>query len=161
IGFGDVGAEIAKRLRAFNAKIIGVGRREIKTSLLDEYYMINSLNTVLSKSDIVILTLPYTRETNHLIDAKRIKVMKDDSILINVSRGGILSELALIEALKQDKFLGVALDVFEKEPLTCFNPMWEFKRLTITPHNSFVSDKIHERLIELCIKNLKRNIEKA
>lgn len=158
VGFGDVGTEIAKRLRAFGAHVIGVGRREIECELLDEYYMIEDINEVLKKSDIVILTIPLTETTQHLIDFNKIESMKDNSILINVSRGKIVDQIALIEALGSNKFLGVALDVFEEEPLDKDSRLWEFENVIITPHNSFVSDKVKNRMIEVVVENLRQNM---
>ncbi|WP_434167461.1 NAD(P)-dependent oxidoreductase [Peribacillus frigoritolerans] len=154
IGFGDVGTEIAKRLKVFGVNVIGVGRRQIESQLIDEYYLINDIDEVLKKSDIVIFTLPLTEETSHLIDANRIDSMKSQCVLINVSRGGVIDEEALIKALKLGKFLGVALDVFETEPLQEGNLLWKLERVIITPHNSFVSDKVNDRLYELLVKNL-------
>lgn len=148
IGFGDVGSEIAKRLKAFDVKIVGVGRREIESRFLDEFYLIDQLDEVLNKSDIVVLSLPLTKQTSRLIDGKRIKLIKDNSVLINVSRGGVLDESEIIKALNVGKFTGIALDVFEEEPLNTKSPLWDFDRVIVTPHNSFVSDKINERIFE-------------
>ncbi|ONH01840.1 hypothetical protein BKK45_05085 [Bacillus cereus] len=155
IGFGDVGSEIAKRLKVFEVNIIGVGRREIDSDIIDEFYFIDEVEAALRKSDIVILTLPLTEETYHLIDKCKINKMKEKSILVNVSRGAIINEEALIEALRADKFLGVALDVFKEEPLPYNNDLWELDKVIVTPHNSFVSNKINERLFNLIMKNLK------
>ena len=80
--------------------------------------------------------------------------MKDDSILINVSRGGIINEADLITQMKNGKFSGVALDVFEEEPLSAESHLWTLPRLLITPHNSFVSDGTAERMFNLIYKNL-------
>ncbi|RID84732.1 hypothetical protein D1953_12770 [Peribacillus asahii] len=154
IGFGSVGNEIAKRLKAFGVNIIGVGRRQIESDLLDEYYSIDDIDEVLRKSDIMILTIPLTEDTHHLINDHKIEKMKDHSILINVSRGGVIDEVALIEAIQLGKFLGVALDVFEGEPLSKNSPLWGRGNVIVTPHNSFVSDKVNERLFDLGIKNL-------
>jgi phosphoglycerate dehydrogenase-like enzyme len=156
IGFGSVGEEVAKRLRGFGVKLIGVGRRRLQSPYLEEYFTIDQLNRVLAKSDIVIVVLPYTVETHHLINSNRIANMRDGSILINVSRGGVLEEVALLKAIKKDKFLGVALDVFEEEPLPKESPLWDQKEVFISPHNSFVSDKVRERLFGLIIKNLEK-----
>lgn len=156
IGLGDIGTEVAKRLKAFGVKVIGIGRRKIESQFIDEYYLINQIDYALRKSDIVILTLPLTNETALLIDANRIRNMKDSSVLINVSRGGVIEEEALIEALRSNKFLGVALDVFSEEPLSNDNPLWDLDRLIITPHNSFVSDKNNDRLFKLITNNLKK-----
>ena len=76
--------------------------------------------------------------------------------MINVSRGGVIDEVALIESLKDGKFLGVALDVFEEEPLLD-SPLWDFENVVITPHNSFVSEKVSERLFQLMISNIKKS----
>jgi len=154
IGFGNIGAEIAKRLKTFGINVIGVGRRKIESDLIDEYYLIDNIDEVLRKSDILIVTLPHTAENLHLINADKIANMKDNSVLINVSRGGVINESALIKALQEKKFLGVALDVFAEEPLPENSPLWDLENLIITPHNSFVSEKIDERLFELIVKNL-------
>lgn len=155
IGFGSIGSEVAKRLKAFDVNVIGVGRRKTESNLIDEYYSIEDIDEVLKKSDIIILTLPLTIETRYLIDKHTIANMKDKSVLVNISRGGIIDEVALIEAIKEEKFLGVALDVFEDEPLSKDNQLWDFENVIITPHNSFVSDKVDERLFDLIIKNLR------
>ncbi|GAA0182411.1 phosphoglycerate dehydrogenase [Clostridium sediminicola] len=158
IGFGSVGTEVAKRLKVFGVNIIGVGRRKIESELIDESYTIDDLDKVLMKSDIVILTLPLTEETRCLIDAKKLSYMKDNSVLVNVSRGGVIDERALIEAIQAGKFLGIALDVFEEEPLSEESILWDLERVIVTPHNSFVSDKVNERMFELICENLKEII---
>lgn len=153
IGFGSVGLEVAKRLKAFGVNVIGVGRRKIESKYVDETLLINDIDLALKKSDIIILTLPLTKETRHLINKDKISIMKDDAVLVNVARGGIIDEATLIEALKDGKFLGIALDVFEEEPLG-ESLLWEFENVFVTPHNSFVSDRINERLFDLILKNL-------
>lgn len=153
IGYGSVGTEIAKRVKAFGVNVISVDRQVKEDEYVDESILIDSLEAALLKSDIIILTLPLTDETKHLINEEKIKVMKDNAVLINVSRGGIIDETALIESLKKNKFLGVALDVFEEEPLS-ESSLWDLEQVIITPHNSFVSDKVNERLFKLMIENL-------
>lgn len=153
IGYGNVGTEIAKRLKVFGLKIISVDREIREDDYIDESILTYELEAALVKSDIIVLTLPLTDETKHLINEKKIKVMKDDAVLINVSRGGIIDETALIESLNKDKFLGVALDVFEEEPLS-ESPLWDFEKVIITPHNSFVSDNVNKRLFKLILENL-------
>lgn len=154
IGYGDVGNEVAKRLKAFGVNIIGVGRREIQSDYVDESMNISELDIALAKSDIVILTLPLTDKTRHLINKNRLDIMKDNAVLINVARGGIIDETALIEILSKGKFLGAALDVFNEEPLGESNPLWSLPGVIITPHNSFVSDKVNERMFKLIYENL-------
>ncbi|MGD6802087.1 NAD(P)-dependent oxidoreductase [Rossellomorea aquimaris] len=154
IGYGDVGKEIAKRLKGFDVKVIGVGRRSLECQFIDDFYLVDELENVLKMSDIVILTLPLTHQTNNLIDSDKLVMMKNNSILVNVSRGGIIEEDSLIETLKEGKFLGVALDVFEEEPLKEDSRLWNCNRVIITPHNSFVSNKTSKRLFETILKNL-------
>lgn len=156
VGFGDIGSEVAKRLKVFGAKIIGVGRRKIDSDLIDEYCSVDDLDNSLRKSDIVVLTVPLTSKTYHLINAARLANMKDNSVLINVSRGSVIDEDALVKALQKEKFLGVALDVFEEEPLATNSPLWDIENVIITPHNSFLSDKTSNRLSGLIVGNLKK-----
>ena len=153
IGYGNVGTEIAKRLKAFGVNIISVDRQIREDDYIDESILIDDLEATLVKSDIIVLTLPLTDETKHLINEEKIKVIKDDAVLVNVSRGGIIDEKALIESLNKDKFLGVALDVFEEEPLN-ESPLWNLEQVIITPHNSFISDKVNERLFHQIKNNL-------
>ncbi|MEL7568504.1 MAG: NAD(P)-dependent oxidoreductase, partial [Clostridiaceae bacterium] len=145
IGFGNVGLEIAKRLKAFGVNIISVDIRKIESDYVDESLLINDIDQALEKSEVVVLTLPLTDETRHIIHKDKLDIMKDNAVLINVARGGVIDEAALIEALNGGKFFGVALDVFEEEPLG-ESPLWSFENVIITPHNSFVSDKVNERL---------------
>lgn len=153
IGYGSIGNEIAKRLKAFDAEVISVSRQKREEPYIDESILVGDIGLALAKSDIVILTLPLTDETRYLINRDTIKMMKDDAVLINISRGGIVKEIDLIKALEEGKFLGVALDVFEEEPLEK-SSLWEFQNVTITPHNSFISDKINERLFKSMKENL-------
>lgn len=159
IGYGSVGTEIAKRLKVFGVNVISVDIIERKDEWVDEALLIDNLDEALCKSDIVVLTLPLTEETRHLINKDKISMMQEDALLINVSRGGIIDEAALVDALKANKFLGAALDVFENEPLE-ESLLWDFDNVIITPHNSFVSDKVNERLYELIIENL-RNLNRG
>lgn len=153
IGFGNVGNEIAKRLKPFGVKIISVDVKIFKNPILDESMLLCDLDKVLEKSDIVILSLPLNKYTKNLINKDKFKIMKKDSVLINVSRGGIIDELALIDVLKTNKLLGVALDVFENEPLDD-SSLWDFDNVIVTPHNSFCSNKNNERLFKVMYNNI-------
>lgn len=157
VGFGSVGTEIAKRLKAFDVNLIAIDDRPLdyaESLIINEAYKSTGLINVLGKSDIIVLTLPLTLQTRHLMDKCKFDAMKNDSVLINVSRGAVIDESALVNALREGKFLGVALDVFEEEPLPENNPLWDFENVIITPHISFVSDKVNERLFDLIFKNL-------
>lgn len=159
IGYGDIGKNVAIRFKAFNTKIIGVDIKDPKDELLNAFYRIKDLDVALSLSDVIILSLPLYESTKHLINKKRIGSMKQNCVLINVSRGALINETDLIEALNSDKFLGVALDVFEEEPVLHSNELWNYEKLLITPHNSFVSENNHERMDRLIYESLSNYIK--
>jgi phosphoglycerate dehydrogenase-like enzyme len=158
IGFGDVGSQVAKRLKAFGVHVIGVSRNKRESDLLDEHFTITDIGKALKRSNIVVITLPLTEETRHVIDTPEINELPDESVLVNVSRGAIINEVALINALERGKFMGVALDVFEEEPLSMDSPLWNYDRLIVTPHNSFVSDEVNRRMFQLLLHNLKSSL---
>lgn len=155
LGYGSVGREIAKRLHAFGVKINIVDLKKEKLEWIEKAYDINELKEALADSDINIICLPLTKQTRGIINKKTISYMKEQSILINISRGEIIKEEELIEEISNNKFLSVILDVFEKEPLDSKSRLWDYKNVIITPHNSFVSEKNYERLIEVIYDNLK------
>lgn len=154
IGFGNVGRNIAKRLKGFDVFIFSVDICEDKSGLSDQFLCVKDIEAALRKADVIFLTLPITEETYHIIDAKMLGIMKNDAVLINVSRGQLIDEDALIEYLDEGKFLGLALDVFENEPLCTGSKMWDYERVIISPHNSFVGNGNQERLFTILIKNL-------
>ena len=143
VGCGNVGSEVAKRLKAFGCKINGVARRKVQYDYIDKVYSMEELNEALKISDIVVLTIALNEETKHLFDKERFDVMKDED---------------LIEVLNSGKFIGVALDVMENEPLCVSSELWDFDRVLVTPHNSFVSDKTGSRLFGVMCENLEKFI---
>ncbi len=154
VGYGSIGREVAKRLKAFDVCVIGVHHRPVEAGGLDELVMIGDLDRALAVSDIVVSTLPLTSETRHLFDGERIARIKCGAVLVNVSRGAVIDEAALIEAIRGDRFSGVALDVFEDEPLSPDSPLWDLEKVIVTPHNSFASDGVNRRLFGVIAKNL-------
>lgn len=154
VGAGSVGTECAKRLKAFDTKILAADIFDKGCKYIDEIYPMEELTEILPAADIVILTLPLTEKTRGLFSRDMLSLMKDDSVLINVSRGPIIDEQALSDILSEGKLLGVALDVFEEEPLSQSSPLWSDPRVIITPHNSFVSDGNSDRLFNLICQNL-------
>ena len=109
-------------------------------------------------ADIVVVSIPYTKETHHLINENNIYSIKKGARLINISRGSIIKESALVEALKAGRIHGAALDVFEEEPLPKDNPLWELDNIIITPHNSWVSEMRNHRTFNIVYDNLRRFI---
>lgn len=156
LGFGNVAEEIAKRLKAFNVYINAIDIKELSNKNIDKNYNISEIDKVLPESDIVIITLPLNENTKDIINIDKMRKMKDDAILINISRGGVIKEKDLVEMLKNKKFLGVVLDVFQNEPLDRNSELWNFDNVIITPHNSFVGNNNEERLFKTIMSNLKK-----
>lgn len=154
VGFGDVGQEVAKRLRAFDVRILAVGTTAPDASLADEFFTPDAVGAAFAAADVVVLCVPLTPDTRHLINDHTIAAMKPDAVLVNVSRGAVVDEHALDRALDRGRFLGVALDVFEAEPLPADSPLWGYERVLLTPHNAFASDRVQERLLQLVVRNL-------
>lgn len=153
VGFGAYGREVAKRLKAFDVKVCVVNRSVKESPNVDEFYTMDKLNEVLAKADIVILAVALTEETKHLMNAERFAAMKDGAVFINATRGGLVDEATLVDAL-ENKLAGAALDVFETEPLPDDSKLWQTQNLLISPHNSFVGENNHARLMRVVMKNI-------
>lgn len=158
LGCGNVGTECAKRFKAFECNVYGVDINIYQNKYFDEIINIKSLNEILPKGDIVVLTLPLTSLTKHLFDKNKFNLMKENAILINISRGAIINTDDLINY--SSKLNAIILDVFEEEPLNENSPLWNMSNVVITPHNSFVGENNIIRLNTLIINNLKMFIIK-
>ena len=157
VGCGNVGKECAKRFNAFGCLVKGVDLYPRVDENFISMQGMDKLDDNLKNADIVVLTLPLTKETTHLFNQERFVFMKDNSLLVNVARGAIVDENALINAL-ENKLLGAVVDVFENEPISTDSPLWTMDNAVITPHNAFVGDGNDQRLFELIIKNLKEQL---
>lgn len=153
-GCGNVGTECAKRFKAFGCGVIGLDVQVFENREFDKIYPIESINDILPVSDVLILTLPLTEQTEHFIDAERLAVMKSGAVIVNISRGKVVKESDLANALKT-RLGGAVLDVFEEEPLSSDSPLWNLSNVNITPHNSFIGDGNAARLEKVIIENLK------
>ncbi len=160
VGCGSVGTECAKRFKAFGCKVIGVDVFVRLDQNYDEIRDISEIDGCLKQADVVVLTLPLTKETVNLFDEQRLRVMKKGSVLVNISRGKVLDEKALGCALDEN-LGGAVLDVFEEEPLPSENYLWSKENVMVTPHNSFVGEGNSERLFKVIIENLKNFNEKG
>lgn len=157
VGFGSIGQEIALRAKVFGMKILAVNRSgQTKNSLAERIVPISKLVEVLPQADFVVIAAPETTDTKNLIGANELAVMKHGSRLINISRGSLLDEEALVEALETEKLGGAALDVTSTEPLPADNPLWKAPNLFITPHTSAVSERLWPRQTELLLQLLDR-----
>lgn len=158
IGTGSIAKEAAKRLQGFDVEVLGVNTNGREVEFFNRCYAMENIIDMLSLCDVVVITIPSTGETKHLINCKLIDTMKRGAYLINVSRGAIVEEEALIEALKEKKVGGAALDVFEEEPLGASSPLWHMDNVIITPHNSWISERRNERRWDTIYKNMQRYI---
>lgn len=154
IGCGSVGSECAKRFNAFDCKIIGVDLYPREDCLYSVIMPLSELDKVLHQADIVVLTLPLTEQTEHMMNHSRLSQMKDGAVLVNISRGAIIDTNALLNHI--ERFIGAVLDVFEEEPISEESPLWDKENVILTPHNSFVGDGNGTRLKRIILNNIKR-----
>jgi phosphoglycerate dehydrogenase-like enzyme len=158
VGTGSIALEAAKRLQGFDVNIIGINTTGRKLDYFNSCYPMAELNQALAQSDIVVLSIPSTKDTHHLINEDTLSLFKKGACLINISRGNVIKESALIEALNIGYLRGAALDVFETEPLPEASPLWGLDNIIITPHNSWISEMRNERRYNIIYNNLKRYI---
>lgn len=152
VGCGNVGTECAKRFQAFDCRVVGVDLFPREDRYYSDMVRLELLDTILPETDILVLTLPLTEETRHLIDSRRLSLLKNEAILVNIARGAVIDTSALITAL--DRLGGAVLDVLEEEPLDQSSPLWDMENVIITPHNSFVGEGNGRRLDTLIMKTL-------
>lgn len=156
VGCGDVGTQCARRFGAFGCQVIGINRTVREDLVYDKILPLDHLSDGISDADILVLTLPLTEQTRHLIGHKELAELPDGGVIVNIARGGIIDTEALVDELRQQRISAV-LDVFEEEPLPASSPLWELPNVILTPHNSFVGEGNGERLWQL----IKKNLEKA
>jgi phosphoglycerate dehydrogenase-like enzyme len=150
VGYGSIGKAIEVRLTPFGAKFLRVAR-----SPREGVAPVNQLDELLGHADIVVLTIPLTSETRHLLNAKRLAKMKPGALLVNASRGGIVDTEALLQALNENK-IRAALDVTDPEPLPPGHPLWKARNLLLTPHVAGDSEKFMRRLLTLASEQAER-----
>lgn len=156
VGVGAIGKETAKIAKAFGMKVFGVRHSGKPAENVDEMYTPDRLKELLPKCDYVVVTLPLTNETYQLFTAREFELMKPTAFFINIGRGKLVKEEDLIEALRTGEIAGAGLDVFEQEPLSENNPLWEMDNVIITPHTAGSTENYDKRVVEeIFIPNLK------
>jgi len=160
VGMGSIGREIVPRALALGMRVLAV-REHPQHGAAGAHAVFGpeDLGEVLAQADFVVMATPLIPATRGLFDADRLKWMKPDAYLINVSRGSVVDETALAEALRHRTIAGAALDVFVKEPLPQDSPLWGLENLLITPHTAAVTEKLWERHYELIRDNLRRYMD--
>jgi phosphoglycerate dehydrogenase-like enzyme len=157
IGMGGIGSAVARRMRALDADVIGVRRTAAPVSEgVSTVVTVDRLHDVLPSADVVVLAAPHTRETRELVGARELSLMRPHALLVNVSRGQLIDERALIEALRAGTIGGAALDVFVDEPLPPDSPFWTLPNVLVTPHTSGFRPDHWDAVIDLFSNNLRR-----
>ena len=157
IGAGSIGTEIARRCKAMGMHVVAIRRHPEKAApYVDTVLPNEQLETLLSTADFVVIAVPLTPETRGMIGAAQLQQMRPDAWLINIARGAVVDEEALIRALQQKQIAGAALDVFTEEPLPAESPLWGMEQVIITPHNSWSTPFLEEREAALFLENLER-----
>lgn len=176
VGYGAIGREVARLAKCFGMTVLAAKRNVMQVEESDHYvvegtgdkfgnsfdrlYPPQALATMVRDCDFVVITTPLTEKTHQLYNEKVIQAMKHGSYLVNVGRGGVVDESALIDALKKGHVAGAALDVFETEPLPDDHPLWTAPNIVITPHIAGAMPTYQEKAAEIFEENLKRYIDK-
>lgn len=160
LGCGDIGTSTAEKLRVFGMSVTGIRRSPMPTHGFDRVFGLDMLEKLLPETDLLICCLPHTAETAGLLSEKQITLLKRGAVLVNVGRGSLINETALITALKSGNISGAVLDVFAQEPLTEGSPLWDMENVLITPHISGPSfghfPEVERRIAEICADNISR-----
>ncbi|MFN8525473.1 MAG: D-2-hydroxyacid dehydrogenase [Chloroflexota bacterium] len=157
VGYGNIGQQTAKRALAFEMDVRAVDVETIEGAPHGiKAEPISHLDDLMAWSDVVVVAAPYTRRTHQMIGAKQINAMKKGSFLVVVSRGGIIDENALLDALKSEHLAGAGLDVFAIEPYPQESPLWNAPNLIMTPHVAGASTQMQRRCIEILRENIGR-----
>ena len=161
LGAGDIGANVAKRLKAFSMRVVGVCRtRRPLSSDFDEVRILSEVDALLPQADVVVCCLPDTQETHGFFDRARLLRMKEDAILVNVGRGGLVETGSLVEVLREGRLFGAVLDVTDPEPLPKGHPLRKMRNVVLTPHVAGLSfgaaAETERKITAICCDNLRR-----
>ena len=154
VGLGSIGREVSKHLKNVGMRVVAVKRKKTTEPFVDELFDTEHLGEALSKADYVIVALPLTPQTHQLFDSRAFNMMKETAFFINVSRGDVVNEDDLVDALSSKRIRGASLDVFAEEPLPEDSPLWDVENLYITPHHSSISPMYLDRSLKIFRNNL-------
>ena len=157
VGLGDIGGRIARLAKAFDMHVVGLRRDPAGgAGAADRVHAMAELPQLLPEADFVVLSCPLAPETEHLIDAAALARMTPSAFLVNVARGRVADERALVDALAARRIAGAALDVTEEEPLPEGSPLWAMEHVLITPHTAGETRRYEDNVIEILRDNLER-----
>jgi phosphoglycerate dehydrogenase-like enzyme len=157
VGLGRVGAEIARICRGLGLTVVGTSPRQTP-AVVDRYYPPDRLDRMLQTLDVLVMIVPHTPETEKMIGARELALLPRGAFFVNVARGQVVDEVALVEALRSGHLGGAALDVFAEEPLPATSPLWAMPNVLVSPHSASTSDRENRRLTELFCDNLRRYV---
>ncbi|AGB15878.1 phosphoglycerate dehydrogenase-like oxidoreductase [Halovivax ruber XH-70] len=154
VGLGAIGGRIAELAAAVGCRVVGT-KRDPSTApdAVDEVYPADELDEVLRQTDYLVVACPLTDETRGLIDRSAMRTMPRDAVVVNIARGDVVDEEALVESLQQGRLAGAALDVFSTEPLPDDSPLWDLPNVLVTPHVSGSTPHYYDRVAEIFIEN--------
>jgi phosphoglycerate dehydrogenase-like enzyme len=157
VGLGQIGGRLARLAKAFDMRVVGLRRNLVAGhGAADAVHRMNELMPLLPEADFVALTCPLTAETENLVDAAALARMKPSAHLINVARGRVVDEAALVEALAARRIAGAGVDVTVEEPLAASSPLWGMEHVLITPHTAGETRRYEDNVIEILRDNLGR-----
>jgi len=164
LGVGLIAEELAPKCKAFNMTVVGISSTPRQVQGIDRFYHRDELKQAAPELDYLVVLVPYTPETHGIVDAGVFSAMKSSSYLVNIARGGVVDEDALVQALESGEIAGAGLDTFVQEPLPPNHPFWKMKNVIITPHLGGFNDAYPDKAIPIIEKNLRcflnREIEK-
>ena len=176
VGYGSIGRELARLLQPLGVHILAAkhdamhpqdsgympeGMGDPEGELFQRLYPFQAIKSMFKECDFVLICVPLTPDTRNLIGEEELAALKPSAFLVDVSRGGIVQQAALLTALRDKKIAGAALDVFAEEPLPASSPLWKLSNLIITPHVSGISTAYNQRAVDLFAENLDRYITGA
>ncbi|MFB6160209.1 MAG: D-2-hydroxyacid dehydrogenase [Haloferacaceae archaeon] len=156
VGLGTIGAGIAQRADALGMDVVGVRRDPEPVPGVEEVYHPDDLHDAIADARFVALAVPHTPATEGMLSDEEFAVMREDAYVINVGRGPVVDESALVAALQGDEIAGAGLDVFEEEPLPEDSPLWDMEDVMISPHKGSATNRYHLDIAELVTENLRR-----
>ena len=154
IGLGNIGKRTAKLCKAFDMEVIGTKRSVEPVENVDHVFPVDELRDYLPEADYVVVAAPLTPETKYMLGEAEFKAMNENSYYINIGRGAVADEDALIKALEERWIAGAYIDAFEVEPLPSDHPFWDMENVTLIPHDSHSSPYIGDRVVDIFCRNL-------
>lgn len=156
VGLGRIGQEVARHGTRMEMRVVGMRRSDAPVEGIDKLFGRDDLHTMLGEADFLVLAAPHTPETEGIIGEAELAAMKPSAVLINIGRGALVDEPALIRALKEERLAGAALDVFHTEPPPPDSPLWDMPNVIVSPHSASTVTQENARITELFCDNLRR-----